>query len=602
MQGLPEGSAGPRVATASPDLGQGLFQAIFENAAVGICQVAPDGSFLRANARLCEILGHAEAELLGLRFQDLTHPDDLATDMVLVGQLARGEVDRYSAEKRYLRRDGGIVWAHLSVGCVRGADGAVAYFVSVVEDITTRKETEAALRASEERLRLAFQAGQLASWDWDIASGRVEWSENLAEIIGLGPAGFGGTLEDFRALVHPEDRERVGSALAAALAGQAPYAVEFRMVRPDGSIRWAAAQGTVLRDDSGKPVRMVGFDVDVTARKQAEMALADVAERYRLALLATRDTVWDRDLVGGTILWNGGLRDRFGHDPAAATSFDWWAAQVHPDDRPRVLDGVRAVLEGGGDHGALEYRFRRADGSYAVVLDRAFIRRDGQGRAVRLVGAIQDMTERRRAEETRQLLLRELDHRVQNLFSMATAMVSLTARHAETPDDMAVALTGRLMALAKAHELVRPAMRPGTAATAGATGLCQLADTLLAPHLAGAAGRLVTDGPEVVVGAPAVTGLSLVLHELATNAAKYGALSVPAGKVLLSWETTPDRLLLRWSEQGGPALAGPPRREGFGSRLIAATAQGQLSGSVAFDWAPDGLRVTLDLPLDGLGP
>ena len=213
-----------------------------------------------------------------------------------------------------------------------------------------------------------------------------------------------------------------------------------------------------------------------------------------------------------------------------------------------------------------------------------------------------DATERRLAEERQGLLLRELDHRVKNLFAIMSGVVTLSARSAETPGDLAETIQGRLNALASAHMLIRSG-RPGMSSYDEST-LGELVAMILAPHLEprehSIGTRTSINGPEVTIDGDAVTSFALILHELATNAAKYGALSSPAGHVLVGWTVEGSDLILEWQETGGPALAGPPKREGFGSLLARRSVTGQLHGKLAFKWNAGGLVVRISVPVERL--
>jgi two-component sensor histidine kinase len=210
-----------------------------------------------------------------------------------------------------------------------------------------------------------------------------------------------------------------------------------------------------------------------------------------------------------------------------------------------------------------------------------------------------DITERKRSEEARQLLLRELNHRVKNLFSIASGMVGMTARSSQSPADMARTLTGRLTALARAHELIRPAVTTDLRYTAAAT-LGELAEAVLSPYRPAEDSQVFVQGPKVEIGPTGATAFALVMHELATNAAKYGALSTSEGQVDISWGVLENQLVLRWNETGGPVIAGSPQRTGFGSQLAQVAARGQLGGSISFDWQYTGVRVVLTAAIDRL--
>lgn len=205
-----------------------------------------------------------------------------------------------------------------------------------------------------------------------------------------------------------------------------------------------------------------------------------------------------------------------------------------------------------------------------------------------------DVTERVLASERQELLLREMNHRVKNLFAIVIGMVASTARRAATPADMAAALKGRLEALAAAHSLIRPASGADGTGPVQA-GLAALVRSVVGPLVDDPA-RLVTSGPAVALGEQATTAFALLLHETATNAVKYGALSTPAGTVRLDWRSDGGALHLDWSEQGGP----PPREPGllgFGSLLVQRSVEGQLQGSLRRTWRPEGLLKQVSVPI-----
>jgi two-component sensor histidine kinase len=224
---------------------------------------------------------------------------------------------------------------------------------------------------------------------------------------------------------------------------------------------------------------------------------------------------------------------------------------------------------------------------------------DGRLQPARLLGTVLDITERRAAEDSRQLLVRELNHRVKNLFAVASSLVSLTARSATTPKEMAASLRGRLDALSRAHELIRPAVVDDEPRQQ-ATSIAHLVDAVMAPHAGQDGGRLVAQGPSVPVGPHAATAVTLMLHELATNATKYGALSDPDGRIRITWMTDGTDAVVTWCEEGGPPVEEEPATTGFGSQLARKSVTGQLGGEVRYEWRRQGLQVTMRLPLDRL--
>ena len=247
-------------------------------------------------------------------------------------------------------------------------------------------------------------------------------------------------------------------------------------------------------------------------------------------------------------------------------------------------------------------RFERELITRGRVLE-AFAFRFDDGSGLKLGVIFLDISDRKRHDEQQELLLLEMDHRVKNLFAITGGVVSLSARSATTPEDMAATIQGRLGAMASAHQLVRP-RRLGAGADKPETTLADIVETVLRPHIettdANGESRAVFKGPVVPISGDAVTSLAMVLHELATNAAKYGAFSKLGGRVDISWDVKKERLELTWAEQGGPVVKGPPAREGFGSLLARRSINGQLDGQLAYDWNPEGLTVHLSAAAERL--
>lgn len=213
--------------------------------------------------------------------------------------------------------------------------------------------------------------------------------------------------------------------------------------------------------------------------------------------------------------------------------------------------------------------------------------------------AQREIAERKQAEADRLLILRELNHRVKNLFAVAVGMISMTARTATSPQQMATTLTGRLRALASAHDLIRPSV---TSEDQGPhfTKVGALIERILAAHNSSGQSQVSLQGPEVLVGATGATSFALVLHEVATNAAKHGALSQTTGRVSIAWRMEEGRMVLTWIERGGPPISGPPSRKGFGAELAQMSARGQLGGDIQKVWNPEGLEITLRASLERL--
>jgi two-component sensor histidine kinase len=226
--------------------------------------------------------------------------------------------------------------------------------------------------------------------------------------------------------------------------------------------------------------------------------------------------------------------------------------------------------------------------------------RDEAGEVGGVLCIVNETTERVVAQERQRLLLRETNHRLKNLFAMVDAMIGLSVRTARTPQEFAEALRGRLAALLRAKELVRPGIMGTEHAASERTTVDALVRTILQPYDDISRQRISANGPDVLVGATAVTSLALALHESATNAVKYGGLSQPGGAIRIKWETQDDDFRLEWEETGGPGIAVAPNAQGFGSVLTKRSIVSQLGGSIEYDWQPSGLKLRMTVPLDRL--
>ena len=281
-------------------------------------------------------------------------------------------------------------------------------------------------------------------------------------------------------------------------------------------------------------------------------------------------------------------------------SRSWLDTYLDPADQDAVLHAIKEAVRTKGIF-ELEHRVRRLDGSLGWTFSRAIPLLDEHGEIVEWLGTASDVTERRRAQEQQQLLVRELSHRVKNLFAIAGGMVALSARSAKTPQEMANAVRNRLDALARAHELAIPSLGAAGDVQRRGTSFDTLVRAVCSPYLDAKGDQaLLTDGPPARLAGHAVTSFALVLNELATNAVKYGALSAPAGRVDVKWLLDDLALSLLWTEREGPTVGGRPNVQGFGTLLARRSIEGQLGGVIEYDWAREGVRVQISVPAERL--
>ncbi len=315
------------------------------------------------------------------------------------------------------------------------------------------------------------------------------------------------------------------------------------------------------------------------------------AEHLRLAITAAGVALWAWNVDTDAFTMDDRGFELWGIPWQDTVTFEQLSSHIHPADRDRVRAAFAATR---ATMGAYETDFRIMVGD-----EIRWIAARGQGDDVGIVkrtmfGIFLDVTGRKQAEEGHELLAGEMSHRVKNLLAIAAGLTAVSARSAESTQEMAEELTGRLTALGRAHDLVRPL--PGNQGAAALLG--DLVSVLLAPYddLGAFKGRIRVAVERMGVGEQAGTALALVLHELATNSMKYGALSAPTGTLDVSSVPEGDNLLITWLERGGPLVDVKHEEEGFGSKLVERSVSGQLGGSIQHDWSQGGLIVTLRVP------
>jgi two-component system cell cycle sensor histidine kinase/response regulator CckA len=373
------------------------FQAIFAQAAVGIAQIGLDGSWLLVNSRFCQMLGYSEAELRRKTLQDITHPDDNDESLTGRRQLLAGEISSHTMEKRYIRQDGTIFWGRLHRSLVRDHDNLPKYFIAVVEDITAKIHAERALRDSEQRLMLAQNAAHVGVWDRDLRAEEIVISGEYNRLYGLPPGHLPLTYEEWLDLIHPEDRERVRELMRDTIKRTHVWDTEFRVVWPDGSIHWLLGKGTVFLDDSGRPVRITGVNLDITDRKQAAGALRESEERFRNMADTAPALIWVSGPDKLCTFFNKGWLTFTGRSLEQELG-NGWAAGVHPED----LDRCMAIYSSSFDarrNFQMEYRLRRTDGEYRWLLDNGVPRFAPGGSFAGYIGSCIDITDLKRTQE-----------------------------------------------------------------------------------------------------------------------------------------------------------------------------------------------------------
>jgi PAS domain S-box-containing protein len=264
---------------ALPAQANELFHYLFEQASLGIAVEDLEGTLLLANPALCSMLGYRENELCGMNCSQFANPEDSQDDWALFQQLRAGVIDHYSLEKRYVRKDGFQLWGRLNVSLLKSDDGGPPLVFAFLENITERRRTEDALRESEQQFRLAAYAGKMFSYEWDVATDVVVRSGEYAEMLCSDKVAQLTTGQQIAGMIHSGDRQRVLAADAALSTEKPDLRVSYRMASPDGGMVWVEKTGRAQFNEQGKMLRIVGMVTDITERKLAEEALADVSRR-----------------------------------------------------------------------------------------------------------------------------------------------------------------------------------------------------------------------------------------------------------------------------------------------------------------------------------
>jgi PAS domain S-box-containing protein len=281
--------------TTPIDANERRFRETFETAAVGIAHIRLDGRWLLVNRKLCAIVGYSREELLGMTFQELTHPDDLEADMANARALLAGAVESYTMEKRYYHKDGPVVWVNLTVSLSREGRGRPPYFIGFMEEIGARKRAEEALAATRERLSMAQRAARIGVWHWSLADGSGFWTPEFCELYGI-DADTPPTYETWLAAVHPDDRARADRQAREFFEERRDCDLEFRIIHATLGVRTLAGVGSLTFDPEGRPVHWVGINIDITERKRVEMELRRREQEFQALAENSPDIISRLDL------------------------------------------------------------------------------------------------------------------------------------------------------------------------------------------------------------------------------------------------------------------------------------------------------------------
>lgn len=449
---------------------------------------------------------------------------------------------------------------------------------------------------STDRLVRANRFGLVGTFEFDVQSGVSKRSPEYMSLQGRLAAPAVETHDDWARRLHPDDRERAEREVLRVLSDESAetnYGQIYRIVTPAGDIRWIAAQGEIERDKSGRAVMLRGAHVDVTPLRTIEMALAESDARLRLAQEAMGIGGWECSTTTMPMQCSVRALQLLGLDPGGEAPRPRAAlARVVREDRKRMTKALRTLR----DDGSLFVEFRVGRSAVSVVqmplwlAVRAKKETSDQTGISRVVGIVYDISERKRAEELTVLMAHEVEHRAKNALTVVSSLLRMTK--AATPEEFAKVMDGRVRALSQTMGLLGKRRWQGA-------DLRDIVENELRPFAVSGNGdgfEVSINGPPLQISVEAAQPLSMALHELATNAAKYGSLSTPGGSLQVDWSIANDEVHLFWKERGGPTIDGDPARLGFGSRLITLLFEGQIGGKISKVWRADGLVCEMSFP------
>ena len=458
---------------------------------------------------------------------------------------------------------------------------------TVVRSLARLREARRAAAENETWLRLAQDTGGLAVLEVGISLERIRWSPKFAELFRLSPEA---AIGDIQQRVHPEDLQRLIADYQSYMQHGGPIERDFRLCLPDGTVRWIAARAKLVKDQFGRDERALFLCSDITDRKEAELKNAQLA-----AIVASSiDAIVSLDFNDRVLTWNLGAESLFGYAPPEILGAHA-DLLVPPHLRDERADVMRRLANGE----AIEYRTLRLrkDGQLLNVWIRGAPVRGTGGALVGGSLIIRDVTAQQQHEEHVRFLMRELTHRSKNLLAVIQAMARQTLSHLTTPEDFVERFSERLSGLAGSHDLLSSDDWSGAS-------LVQLIRSQLQHYCDLFESRILLEGPDLFLRPEAAQNIGIALHELSTNAAKFGALSVPEGTVTVRWSFSTNeqgerRLNLSWEERGGPPVAAPDHK-GFGHMVMDRITGAALGGRSTVQFAPDGVTWRLDVPASGV--
>ncbi|MDS7594039.1 PAS domain S-box protein [Agrobacterium tumefaciens] len=503
--------------------------------------------------------------------------------------LEQGETVAAKDRPFYIERHGypETVYFDISYSPVRDEANVVRGVFCIVNETTDRIRSDAALRNSEERLRAIFSQSAAGIALRDLSGKLISVNGRYCEIVGRAARELMGTrIED---ITYSEDLARNNELTQQLMGTGQSFDIEKRYVRPDESLVWVTNSVSAIRDDDGRIMQSVAIVIDITERKKVQ----EIEKHLASMIASSNDAILGIDLDMAITSWNAAAKRLYGYDEREAIGAS--VLMLVPDDRqeeePSILNRIRSGLV------VEPYETKRIckSGRIVEVLLSVSPILDASGRVIGASKVAHDISARKEAERLQSLLTNELHHRVKNILATVIAVARQTLGRDQSNRDSVDAFTSRLTSLSRAQDL----LIHGDWCHADLRSVVMQA---ISPYPIDV---FEIDGPRVPLPPKAVISLSLALHELATNAAKYGALSVPEGRISIAWQddVNASKLRILWKERGGPHVVFPKRR-GFGSTLVERLLTAELRGDAEIVYSQDGVVCTIEADMtkirDGL--
>lgn len=490
-------------------------------------------------------------------FNHVIHPDDRAA-WISVRNLMRGRERNAEMEFRAILPKSGTRWFLCRAEVLQRSDGAVLDIYGAMIDITDRKAAEEAAA----RLAAIVTSSDDAIISSNLNNIITSWNQGAERLLGYRSQEITG--HHLSVIVPEETLAAEDEKLRRVSEGVPISAYESSRLHKDGRRLPVSVSISPIRNSAGTVVGASTIAFDLTESLREAEARRQSEARLRQALAAAKAGAFDYNLETQATRWSPEMYVLHGMDPErGAPGFDAIMSRTAPEQEARVRTELASALAQGRPF-ALEFPIIRGDGKEIWMAMAGDMQKDHAGSMTHARGICQDISERKEWDRRQALLLRELSHRVKNSMAVVQSITRQTLRSASDPQAFAEAIEGRIQSLAASHSLLTAVDWKGIRLTE----LIRLQTEAMADK---AEKRILAKGEEVLLPAEAATQLGLVLHELGTNAVKHGSLSLPTGRVMISWKMSRGQLRLIWRERGGPHLREPPAREGFGTTLINST-------------------------------